>query len=41
MYDPNGTGFADVDMVRNIFESLGFGEINEDDLAVLVSLPPQ
>jgi len=35
-YDPHGTGFADHDMLRHIFESLGYGEINEDDLKVLI-----
>jgi len=35
-YDPNNTGYADPDMLRHIFESLGYGEINDDDLKVLV-----
>ena len=35
VYDPNGTGFADMDMLRNIFDSLGYGDMNEDDLTVL------
>jgi len=35
-YDPNGTGFIDTETLRGIFESLGYGEINDDDLKVLV-----
>ena len=35
-FDPNGTGYADVETVRHIFGSLGFGEIDDDDLKVLV-----
>ena len=35
-FDPNGTGYADVDTVRHIFGSLGFGEIDDDDLKVLI-----
>lgn len=35
-YDPNGTGFVDHDTLRSIFESLGYGEISEDDLKVLI-----
>ena len=35
-YDPNDTGFVDTDMLRTIFSSLGYGEITDDDLAVLI-----
>jgi len=35
-YDPNGTGFIDTETLRSIFESLGYGEIDSDDLNVLV-----
>ena len=35
-YDPNGTGFVDTDTLRQIFGSLGYGEITDDDLAVLI-----
>ena len=35
-YDPNGTGFVDTDMLRTIFSSLGYGEITDDDVAVLI-----
>ena len=35
-YDPNDTGFVDTDMLRAIFSSLGYGEITDDDLAVLI-----
>jgi Ca2+-binding EF-hand superfamily protein len=36
VYDPNETGFADVGTLRSIFGSLGYGEIDDDDLNVLV-----
>ena len=35
-YDPNGTGFVDTETMRHIFESLGYGDITDDDLAVLI-----
>ena len=35
-YDPNGTGYVDTETLRTIFSSLGYGEITDDDLAVLV-----
>ena len=35
VYDPQGTGFVDRDL-RSIFENLGYGEITDEDLAVLV-----
>jgi len=35
-YDPNGTGFADPETLRSIFQALGYGEITDDDLQVLV-----
>ena len=35
-YDPHGTGFVDADTLRTIFSSLGYGEITDDDLSVLI-----
>ena len=35
-YDPNGTGYVDTGTLRSIFEQLGYGEITDEDLAVLV-----
>ena len=35
-YDPNNTGFVDTDTLRSIFESLGYGEITDEDLQVLI-----
>ncbi|KAJ8608753.1 hypothetical protein CTAYLR_007788 [Chrysophaeum taylorii] len=35
VYDPNGTGFVDTQVLRTIFENLGFGEVTEDDLQIL------
>ena len=35
-YDPNNTGFVDTDTLRSIFESLGYGELTDEDLQVLI-----
>ena len=35
VYDPEGSGFVDTSVLQAIFENLGFGEITQDDLAVL------
>lgn len=36
VYDPHGTGYIDHETLRGIFENLGYGEITDDDLSVLV-----
>ena len=36
VYDPHSTGYVDSDILRNIFQGLGFGEISEEDLKILV-----
>eukprot|EP00518_Triparma_eleuthera_P004095 CAMPEP_0182452886 /NCGR_PEP_ID=MMETSP1319-20130603/187_1 /TAXON_ID=172717 /ORGANISM="Bolidomonas pacifica, Strain RCC208" /LENGTH=159 /DNA_ID=CAMNT_0024650767 /DNA_START=162 /DNA_END=638 /DNA_ORIENTATION=- len=36
VYDPHGTGYADVEVLRSVFQSLGFGDISDDDLGILV-----
>lgn len=35
-YDPGNTGYVDADTLRSIFEALGYGEISDEDLSVLV-----
>lgn len=30
VYDPSNTGFVDTEVLREIFQSLGFGEITDD-----------
>ena len=35
-YDPAGTGFIDTGTLRSIFQSLGYGDMSEDDVMVLV-----
>ena len=37
-YDPNGFGHADPQMLRHIFEALGYGHIMDDDLRVLIEV---
>lgn len=36
VYDPGNTGFADVETLRRIFADLGFGEISDEDVGVLI-----
>ncbi|CAK4078808.1 unnamed protein product [Aphanomyces euteiches] len=36
-YDPEGTGFVSFDVLSRLFESLGYGKLNDDDLRVLVA----
>lgn len=35
-YDPEGTGFMDEEILKSIFDNLGFGQLSDEDLAVLV-----
>lgn len=35
-YDPEGKGFVEPDILRNVFDNLGFGHISDEDLRVLV-----
>ena len=35
-YDPNNTGYVDTETLRSIFETLGYGEITDEDLQVLL-----
>ena len=36
VYDPHSTGYVDSEILRNIFQSLGFGDISDEDLSILV-----
>lgn len=36
VYDPQNTGFVDNDTLRRIFTDLGFGEITDEDMNVLI-----
>ena len=36
VYDPHSTGFVDSEILRSIFQNLGFGEISDEDLGILV-----
>eukprot|EP00744_Colponema_vietnamica_P020531 GILI01029195.1.p2 GENE.GILI01029195.1~~GILI01029195.1.p2 ORF type:complete len:196 (-),score=42.28 GILI01029195.1:45-632(-) len=36
VYDPHGTGFVDQDTLRDIFKNLGYGDLSEEDMAVLI-----
>ncbi|CAN0245057.1 unnamed protein product, partial [Phaeothamnion confervicola] len=35
-YDPQGTGFVDTEVLRTIFSGLGFGDLSNDDMRILV-----
>jgi Ca2+-binding EF-hand superfamily protein len=35
-YDPEGTGYVDLEVLRSIFANLGFGDITNEDLGILV-----
>lgn len=39
MYDPEKTGFIDESVLRQIFENLGFGNLNDADMNLLVLIP--
>uniref|UniRef100_A0A7S2PHZ8 Calmodulin n=1 Tax=Leptocylindrus danicus TaxID=163516 RepID=A0A7S2PHZ8_9STRA len=36
LFDPNGSGFVDTTILQNVFEKLGFGEIDEKEMKVLI-----
>ncbi|RHY17604.1 hypothetical protein DYB37_005461 [Aphanomyces astaci] len=36
-YDPEGTGFVNLEVLSRLFESLGYGKLSDDDLRVLVA----
>ena len=38
MYDPEDTGYVDIDILRGIFEKLGFGALTEEDVSILVEV---
>eukprot|EP00937_MAST-01D_sp_MAST-1D-sp2_P000197 g197.t1 len=35
-YDPTNTGYVDPEVLRRVFENLGFGEITDDDMKILI-----
>ena len=36
VYDPEGTGYADVDIMRQVFAGLGYADLSGEDLEILV-----
>jgi Ca2+-binding EF-hand superfamily protein len=36
VYDPNNTGFVDIDTLKRVFTDLGFADITDEDVVVLV-----
>ena len=40
VYDPDGSGYADVSVMKSVFENLGFNELSDEDLDILVRVHP-
>lgn len=38
VYDPEGTGFMDPEILKKIFSNLGFGEMSDGDLKALLDV---
>jgi calmodulin len=36
VYDPHQTGYIDSEILRNVFQSLGFGDISDENLKILI-----
>jgi Ca2+-binding EF-hand superfamily protein len=36
VYDPHSTGYVDTEILRNVFMNLGFGDISDEDLEILI-----
>jgi len=36
VYDPHGTGFLDMDVVKGFFKDLGYGEISDEDAKIIL-----
>lgn len=36
VYDPEGTGYVDIDLMKKIFEKLGFEDLSDEDVEILV-----
>jgi len=36
VYDPQGTGFVDTDVIKEIFANLGYGEVTAEDLRIIL-----
>eukprot|EP00927_Polykrikos_kofoidii_P059037 TRINITY_DN5402_c0_g1_i1.p1 TRINITY_DN5402_c0_g1~~TRINITY_DN5402_c0_g1_i1.p1 ORF type:complete len:181 (-),score=40.94 TRINITY_DN5402_c0_g1_i1:59-601(-) len=36
VYDPHGTGFVDMDVVKAFFKDLGYGDLSEEDAKIIL-----
>ena len=36
IYDPANTGFVDPSLIRNFFEAMGFGQLDDDDMRIVI-----
>lgn len=36
VYDPNNTGFVDMDIVKTFFKELGYGDISDEDAKIIL-----
>jgi len=36
VYDPNGTGYVDMSVIKECFSSLGYGDVSDDDIKIIM-----
>lgn len=36
VYDPQETGFVDMEVTREVFQTLGYGEVSEEDIRIIL-----
>ena len=36
IYDPENTGFVDPGLIRNFFEAMGFGQLDDEDMRIVI-----
>lgn len=37
VYDPDCTGFVNIEVIKKIFQNLGFDDLSDDDIETIVS----
>lgn len=36
VYDPNSTGYVDIEMIKEFFQNLGYGEVSDEDIKIIM-----
>jgi calmodulin len=36
IYDPTNTGYVDPSLIRNFFEAMGFGQLDDEDMRIVI-----